>query len=58
MVRQRKCNLLLKRGRILPPPTREGVAEGMGVAEGQVPDRPADEGKCPAVSESSPFPYY
>ncbi|KAG9353517.1 hypothetical protein JZ751_018184 [Albula glossodonta] len=30
MVRQRKCNLLLKRGRILPPTAGEGVAEGVG----------------------------
>ncbi|KAG5836239.1 hypothetical protein ANANG_G00252470 [Anguilla anguilla] len=46
MVRQRKCNLLLKRGRILPPTTREGVAEGMGGAEGLAPDRTTDEVVC------------
>ncbi|KAJ8403965.1 hypothetical protein AAFF_G00343150, partial [Aldrovandia affinis] len=46
MVRQRKCNLLLKRGRILPPVTGEGVAEGTGKAEGLGSDRTADEALC------------
>ncbi|KAJ8260144.1 hypothetical protein GJAV_G00177570 [Gymnothorax javanicus] len=54
MVRQRKCNLLLKRGRILPPLTRDASAEGTGAGEGLATDRASDEVVCAGGPPETP----